>query len=136
MLQLLEMILALLVQIVDGAGRVFYNLLALRNLAVDDTHGVFLHTLPAGGTQGVLMLSQIRKQRVIVILLTVGTADAVDMKLHILKTQLLNQGRSQGNDFHLCQGAPGTYELHAKLMMLAETAALGLLITERLGHII
>ena len=136
LLKLREMRLALLVQIVDGPGRILDNFPALGHLAVDDAHGIFLHSFPAGRTQSVLMLSQIGKQRFVVILLAVRAADAVDMKLYILQPQFSDEGSRQGNHFHLSQRTLGAHKLHAELVMLAETPALGLLITESLRHIV
>ena len=66
------------------------------------------------------MLSQIGKQGVIVILLAVRTADAVDMKLYIFQSQLPDKGSCQGNHFHFRQRTLRAHKLHAELVMLAD----------------
>ena len=82
------------------------------------------------------MLFQVSQQCLVVRLPAVFAADAVDVQLGIFQAQFFDEGGHQRDQLHLGQGTLGSHKLHAELVVLTKSSALGLLITERLGHII
>ena len=129
-LQLLKVLLALIAQAVQDHRGVLHDGLALFFLAVQDTQGVFLEPLLAGGAHFVDALAQIVFQRFMILGPAVGAADGIDVHRQVFKPQPGQETKQGGNQFRFHRGLLAAEAFHAELVMLPQPSALGAFIAE------
>ena len=122
-------------QVVQHPGCALGDLAADGGFAVQDAHGVFLQTLPAGLTQLLPAPLEIRPQRLVVFRPAGGAADGIDGKGQVLQPQGLHSLPRQGDDLGIGDGPGGAVTFHPELVELAVAPPLCLFIAEAVEYI-
>ena len=113
----------------------FCQLVAVFLLAVQDTQGVALQAILAGGAKLLVVGSIVVLQRLLELGAAVGTADGVDEETDLLHTQGVQRLLHQADDLSIGSRALGAQQLHAELVEFPVASGLGLLVPEAGGDV-
>ena len=136
LLQLFEVLATLIAEEIHRFGRVFVDLRANLLLAVEDSQGVFVEA----GTAGIAHFGQVRAQiffqRLVEFGAAVLAADRIEVEFHPLDAECGDIVAREQNDFRIRFGALAAEDLHAELVVFAQSARLRPLIAEHGGEIV
>ena len=130
LLQLFEVLLALVAQQIQHAGCVLGQLLAVLFLAVQHPQRVPLKSFLAGGAHFVDPLAQEFLQPLMILRPAVRAADGVDFHAQVSDTQILQQMISRQDQLRVHGRFLRAEALHTELVVLPQAAVLRILITE------
>ena len=122
-------------QVIQHPGSARGDLAADGGFAVQDAHGVFLQTLPAGLAQLLPAVLKVGAQRPVVFGAAGGAADGIDGELQLPQPEGLQPLPGQREDLGVGLRPGGAVAFHAELVELAVAAPLRLFVPEAVEHI-
>ena len=134
-LDFLEMLAALVAEIVEHNGRALGYLRADVALAVENTHRVALEPVEAGAAQLVFILLKICLERLVILGAAGRAADRVYLERQVLDSEESEYFGGEGDYLGIGGGSRSAEDLNAELVELPVSAGLRLLVAIARGYI-
>ena len=129
-LQGFKVLAALVAEHIQHAGRILDQRLAALLLAVQHAQGIAFKAFTAGGAQLIQPAGEILLQRGVILGTAVRAADGIDIDRQALEPQIAQDAQQCCDQFGFHRRLLAAKAFHAELMMLTQTAGLGLFIAE------